>query len=428
MHHLPYALHRLVNAVAGHDGREEACYLVVALAEHVFMVEPYGFLVVELRTGLAALLDVELADQLVERKQLLLRARIPAKQREEVDYRLGEIALLAEAVAYFAGLGVVPFQGEYGETEAVAVTFAELALAVGLQEQRQMGEARHGVFPAEGAVQQHVQRRAGQPLLAAYYVGDFHQVVVHYVGEVICGQFVRALVEHLVVQNVALDYHVAAYHVVNVHLFARLHLEADHVLHAVGYERIDVGLRHSQRVAHLQARVGVILEVLYFPALGLKLLGSVEGDVGLARVEQLLHVLLVYGATLALAVRAVRAAEADALVELYAQPAERLDDVFLRPGNEARGVGVLYTEHHFAATLAREEVIVKRCAHPAYVERTRRTGRKAHPCFSFFHHFLSWQAVRDEQTSGQGQVDEQTSDGQTSPFLTISPSHFLAFP
>ena len=275
-----------------------------------------------------------------------------------------------------------------------------------------MGELRHGVFPAEGAVQQHVQRRTGQPLLAAYYVGDFHQVVVNYVGKVVSGQFVRAFVEHLVVEDVALDNHVAANHVVYVYVFARLNLEPYDVLHAVGNEGVNLFLGHGERVAHQVARVGVILEVLYFLTLGLKLLGSVEGDVRLAVGKQLVYILLVDAAALALAVRAVRAAEAYALVELDAQPAERLDDVFLRPGDEARGVGVFNPEHHFAAPLAREEVIVQRGAHSAYVERTRRTGRKAHPCFSFFHVFLSLQVTRGESTSDEIQVNEGRDTSQ----------------
>ena len=59
------------------------------------------------------------------------------------------------------------------------------------------------------------------------------------------------------------------------------------------------------------------------------------------------------------------AAVAYALVELDAEPLERLDDVLLRTGNEAVGVGVLNAEHEVAAVLARKEIVVERGAHTA---------------------------------------------------------------
>ena len=138
----------------------------------------------------------------------------------------------------------------------------------------------------------------------------------------VCGQLVGALVEHLVVEDIALYHHVAADHVINVDLFARLDEEAHHVLLAVGNQCIHLLLWHGEGIAHLHACVGVILEVLYFLALGVELLGGVEGDVSLALVEQLLHVFLVDVAALALTVRAVFSAEAHSFVELYAEPLE----------------------------------------------------------------------------------------------------------
>ena len=216
----------------------------------------------------------------------------------------------------------MPFQREYREAEAVAVALAELSLAVGLEKQRQVGEARHGVLPSEGAVEEYMERCAGQPFLAAYHVGNLHQMVVHDVGKVIGWQLVGTLVEHLVVEDVALYHHVAAYHVVHVDFLSRPDEEAHHVLLALGNHLLHFLFWQCQRVAHLHARVGVILEILYLLSLGLEFFGRVEGDVCLALVEQLLHVFLVYVAPLALAVRAVAAAEAHALVELDAEPLE----------------------------------------------------------------------------------------------------------
>lgn len=96
------------------------------------MIEPDTLLIVETRSGLAALRYVELLNKLVESEHLLLRARIPAQQRKEVDDCLGEISLLAETVRHLACLRIVPLQREHGEAQAVAVALAQLALPSGL--------------------------------------------------------------------------------------------------------------------------------------------------------------------------------------------------------------------------------------------------------------------------------------------------------
>ena len=49
------------------------------------------------------------------------------------------------------------------------------------------------------------------------------------------GQLVGTLVEHLVVQNVALHHHFATNHVVYMNLLARINLETHHILGTVGY-------------------------------------------------------------------------------------------------------------------------------------------------------------------------------------------------
>ena len=175
----------------------------------------------------------------------------------------------------------MPFEREHGEAKAVAVALRKLALALGLEQQRQVGEGRHGVLPSECAVEQHVKRCARQPLLATYYVRYLHEVVVDDVSQVVCRQFVGTLVEHLVVEDVALDDDVSADHVVDVYIDARLHLEAYYVLLAVGDATLHFLLRQCERVGHLTACACVVLEVLYLGTLSLKLLGRVEGDVSL---------------------------------------------------------------------------------------------------------------------------------------------------
>src|SRR5690606_3005840 len=61
-------------------------------------------------------------------------------------------------------------------------------------QQRHVAQLRH--VPAEIAVQQNVLGCGVDPLLAAQYVGDLHQVVVDHVGQVVGGQTV-GLHQHL---------------------------------------------------------------------------------------------------------------------------------------------------------------------------------------------------------------------------------------
>ena len=257
----------------------------------------------------------------------------------------------------------MPLQGEHGETQPVAVALRQLSLAVGLQQQGQVCKLRHGVGPSEGFVEQHMERSTRQPLLAADDVGNLHQVVVDDVGQVVGGQLVGTLEQHLVVDDVGLHAHLATDQVIDQHLVAGLHLEAHHILPTVGYQLVDLLFRQRQRVAHLAAGMRVVLEVLYLAALLLQLLRRVEGYVGLAGIEQLLHIFLIDVAALTLAVGPFVAAERYTLVELDAQPLERLDDVLLGTGYKPRAVGVLNTENEVAAMLAGKQIIIQGSAH-----------------------------------------------------------------
>ena len=92
-----------------------------------------------------------------------------------------------------------------------------------------MREARHAVLPAQVFVKQHVQRRGRQPFLAPDHVRDFHQVVVHDVGQMVSGQVVGALVQHFVVQNVGIHRYLSPDHVLNRDGLPRIDLDAHHV-------------------------------------------------------------------------------------------------------------------------------------------------------------------------------------------------------
>ena len=210
----------------------------------------------------------------------------------------------------------MPLQWEHRESQTVTVALRQLTLAVRFQQQGQMRKLRHRVLPAKSLVEQHMKRCTRQPLLTTDHVRDLHQVVVHDIRQMIGRQLVCTLIEHLVIQDITLHTHLTTDQVVHQHLLTSLDLETYHVLPAVGNHLVHFLFRECQRVAHLTTGMTVILEILNLLTLGLQLLGCVKGDIGLIRVEQLLHIFLIDITTLALAIRTFVAAKRHAFVEL----------------------------------------------------------------------------------------------------------------
>ena len=226
-----------------------------------------------------------------------------------------------------------------------------------------MGKLRHRILPTESLIEQHVERSRGQPLLTTNDVGDLHQMVVDDIGQMIGGQLVCTLEEHLIVEDIRLHTNLTTNQVVDQHLLSSLDLETDHILLAVGYQLLHFFFRKCQRVAHLATGVAVILEILDFSTLGFQLLWGIKGNIGLIGIEQLLHIFLIDIATLTLAIGTFVATEGDTLVELNAQPLERLDDIFLGTRHETVRIGVLDTENEVTAMLLGKEVIIQGGTH-----------------------------------------------------------------
>ena len=246
-----------------------------------------------------------------------------------------------------------------------------------------MGKGRLRVAPAEGLVEQVVERQRRQPLLAADDVRHLHQMVVDNVGQVVCGQGVGRLVEHLVVECRGIHLHVAADQVLHLDEPVFGHLEADDPLVSAVDARTHLLGRQGQRRSQVFAH-GVVVGKGLATGFGLlaqlvELLGRIEGVVGPAGIDQLQGIFQIDFAPLALAVGGVRAADTDAFVNLDAAPTQRLHDVLLSTRNEPLRVGILDAEDHRAAVLACEEVVVQCGADAADVQRSGGTGCKAHP-------------------------------------------------
>ena len=112
-------------------------------------------------------LDLEALGQGVQGEDLFLGPGRPSQEGEEVDHRLGQVAL--SPIAADGGL---------------ALPLAHLG-AVRIEDQRDVGEDRHLV--TQRPEEEHVQRRVGDMVLAADHVRDAHGGVIHDHHEVVEG-------------------------------------------------------------------------------------------------------------------------------------------------------------------------------------------------------------------------------------------------
>ena len=262
----------------------------LAAAAQILLVEPLGLFKVEAGAGFHYALQREGLHQFRQGEEFLLGARVPAEHGQQVDEGFRIVAVLAVAAGDFA-VGRHPLQREDGESHLVAVPLAQLALSVGLEQQREVGEVRARVLPSEGFVEQVVQGEGGEPLLAADHVGHLHQVVVHDVGQVVGGKFVGLLPEHLIIQRAGVDGDMAADQVVHLHQPVRIDLEADGPV--VGLHQAAHHLFGGERqgVLKREARLVVVGEGAFLGfgggTQGGELFGAVEGIVREALGNQL---------------------------------------------------------------------------------------------------------------------------------------------
>ncbi len=224
---------------------------------------------------------------------------------------------------------------------------------------------------AEALVEQDVLRRRADPLLTAHDVRDAHLVVVDDHGEVVRRETV-GLHDDLIVRA------------------GRLDLASDEV---VEHERRVVGDEHAHdgvlaeaglggalltrlAVAHAVVAGRQLLLLLELAHLGEPLARAVA-VVGLALVDELVDVRLVRVEPLTLTVRRVRAADVGALVPVQVEPVQRVEDLLLGIGLEARPVGVLDAQDELSALLTRERKVEHRHVGGADVRVTRRRRRDA---------------------------------------------------
>ena len=145
--------------------------------------------------------------------------------------------------------------------------------------------------------------------------------------------------------------HIATDDVVDYDFFVWFDFGTYNILVATSNASIYFFFAKRKRVRHLHTSRGVVLEVCNLVALCFQLLWSVECDVGVARLEELVDVFAIDIATFALAVRAIVATIRHTFVEFDAEPFECLDDILFGTRHEAVRVGVFDTENHIATVL-----------------------------------------------------------------------------
>ena len=160
-------------------------------------------------------------------------------------------------------------------------------------------------------------------------------MVIYNVGKMIGRQFISALIQHLVVEYVGLDAHIATNHIVYMDFCSRFYLETNNVLFAIVYHSFNFLFGKCERVAHLHSCTGIILEVCNFVPFSFQFFWSVECYVCFPLVQELVYISFIDVTAFALAVRAMLSAESYTLVELNSQPMESLYDIFFCTKNKA---------------------------------------------------------------------------------------------
>ena len=151
-------------ARGGHPGEELALEVLARLAGDVLAVHPAQLLHVEAGGARLAAVEGERLDHLLARHDLAVLAGRPAEQDEEVEERLGQIALLLELA---------------DERRAIAL---RIRLSLVVDDHRQVA-----IFGRRGAHRLEdldVLERVLDVVVAADHVRDGHVDVVHHVGEV----------------------------------------------------------------------------------------------------------------------------------------------------------------------------------------------------------------------------------------------------
>ena len=202
--------------------------LLVRGMGQVLLIEPMGFVDVKLGAAFGNLFQGEGLDQFGHAEQLSVVRRMPAQQGQHVGDGFGEVTRLSVSAGGFTRLGIGPLKGEHREAQAISVAFGQFAVSFGLQQEGQVSKLGHHIFPAQVAVQHHVQRGRWQPLFSANDMADAHQIIVNDVRQMV-GRHAIALEQNFVIHGGGIHDHPSANFIVKANLFLSGQFDANHV-------------------------------------------------------------------------------------------------------------------------------------------------------------------------------------------------------
>ena len=218
-----------------------------------------------------------------------------------------------------------------------------------------MAEGGHG--QAQGFVDEDLAGGVGHMVVTADDVGDAHLVVVHHHGHVVGGHAVGATDDH-VVQLAHVHGDAALDHVIEHDLAGLGGLEA----HAAAFAGAQVAFTAAAVVAGLQA-----LGAGFF-AHGFHFLGGAGAPVGVAGLQQLVHIAVVQLGALGLVV--------EGAVPVQSQPAHGSQDGVGVLLLGAQQVGVLDAQVELAAEVAGQQPAEDGGTRAADVQMARGAGRE----------------------------------------------------
>ena len=194
-------------------------------------------------------------------------------------------------------------------------------------------------LPAEGFIQQNVQRTGGNPLLRPHDVRDGHQMIVHHVGQMIGRETVRFQQYRIGGNILVFLLHLSEQDVLKHGGTFQRHFEADNRLDTL--PAVLIPLLFGEVAAVPVVTLPFLLLFLLLPQC-VQALGAAVAVVGVAALDQLFGVFFIEIEALGLHVGSVAAVFIGALVPADAEPFEGVVQILQRFIVITLAIGIFY--------------------------------------------------------------------------------------
>ena len=202
-------------------------------------------------------------------------------------------------------------------------------------------------LPAEVLIQQDVFRCRIDPLFAANHMGNFHEVIIHHISEMVSWHAVR-LNQYLHIDLRPGDIYLATQDIFKFALTVSRNLHANHMLIACRLLRFTLFPSQAQAMTIV---TGLTLVQHLLLAHLIESLGATETAKSGSIVQQLLNMLRINRRALTLPIRASTTLTAGALVPRQAQPLKRAKNVLFRLACATLSVRIFYAQHEVTTVL-----------------------------------------------------------------------------